>query len=207
MARRIVVTRRIPEPALELLRAAGETWVSPHDRALTSDGFRATLSKAGARAVERHTWRAAADRALRAYEATIERTAPARRRDALRPRVAFVGPLPPLPSGVAVYSARVIEELVERADVDCFVEGAVTNTAAAASQSVRRFPIRALGHVFSPWSYDAVVYALGNSVFHRETLRLALTFPGVVWLHDAVTYRLETKLGRAAAVRLAETVG
>ena len=57
--------------------------------------------------------------------------------------------------------------------------------AAAASQSVRRFPIRALGHVFSPWSYDAVVYALGNSEFHRETLRLALTFPGVVWLHDA----------------------
>jgi hypothetical protein len=29
----------------------------------------------------------------------------------------------------------------------------------------------------------------------------------VVWLHDAVTYRLETKLGRAAAVPLAETVG
>jgi glyoxylate reductase len=31
---RIVVTRRIPEPALDLLRAAGETWVSPHDRPL-----------------------------------------------------------------------------------------------------------------------------------------------------------------------------
>jgi hypothetical protein len=29
----------------------------------------------------------------------------------------------------------------------------------------------------------------------------------VVWLHDAVTYRLETRLGRAAAVRLADTVG
>jgi hypothetical protein len=45
----------------------------------------------------------------------------------------------------------------------------------------------------------------------------ALTLPGelrarlagntVVWLHDAVTYRLETKLGRAAALRLARTVG
>ena len=31
---RIVVTRRIPEPALEVLRQAGETWVSPHDRPL-----------------------------------------------------------------------------------------------------------------------------------------------------------------------------
>lgn len=31
----IVVTRRIPEPALDLLRAAGDTWVPPEDRPLT----------------------------------------------------------------------------------------------------------------------------------------------------------------------------
>jgi glyoxylate reductase len=31
---RIAVARRLPEPALELLRAAGEVWVSPHDRPL-----------------------------------------------------------------------------------------------------------------------------------------------------------------------------
>ena len=31
---KIVVTRRIPEPALELLRDAGEVWVSPEDRPL-----------------------------------------------------------------------------------------------------------------------------------------------------------------------------
>jgi glyoxylate reductase len=31
----IVVTRRIPEPALDLLREAGEVWVSEHDRALS----------------------------------------------------------------------------------------------------------------------------------------------------------------------------
>ena len=34
---RIVVTRRIPEPALDLLREAGELWVSPHDRPLTRE--------------------------------------------------------------------------------------------------------------------------------------------------------------------------
>jgi glyoxylate reductase len=32
---RIVVTRRIPEPALDLLREAGDAWISPHDRPLT----------------------------------------------------------------------------------------------------------------------------------------------------------------------------
>ena len=40
-----------------------------------------------------------------------------------------------------------------------------------------------------------------------DELRPRLAGNTVVWLHDAVTYRLETKLGRAAAVRLAETVG
>jgi len=34
---RIVVTRRIPEPALDLLAGAAELWVSPHDRPLRTD--------------------------------------------------------------------------------------------------------------------------------------------------------------------------
>src|SRR3954467_2811391 len=33
-APKIVVTRRIPEPAVELLREAGDVWVSPDDRPL-----------------------------------------------------------------------------------------------------------------------------------------------------------------------------
>ncbi|MEA2380809.1 MAG: glyoxylate reductase, partial [Solirubrobacteraceae bacterium] len=34
---KIVVTRRIPEPAVELLREAGDVWVSPDDRPLTTE--------------------------------------------------------------------------------------------------------------------------------------------------------------------------
>ena len=38
MGRRIVVLRRIPDPALDLLRAGGDdVWVSPHDRPLTTE--------------------------------------------------------------------------------------------------------------------------------------------------------------------------
>ncbi len=47
-ARRIVVTRRIPEPALELLRETGETWVSPHDRPLSTDELHAAVAGADA---------------------------------------------------------------------------------------------------------------------------------------------------------------
>ena len=46
-----------------------------------------------------------------------------------------------------------------------------------------------------------------HSVNLPDELRPRLAGNTVVWLHDAVTYRLETKLGRAAAVRLAESVG
>jgi glyoxylate reductase len=44
----IVVTRRIPEPALELLQAAGDVWVSPHDRPLTNDELHAAVKGADA---------------------------------------------------------------------------------------------------------------------------------------------------------------
>ncbi len=37
MTPRVVVTRAIPEVAIELLRATAEVWVSPHDRALATD--------------------------------------------------------------------------------------------------------------------------------------------------------------------------
>ncbi len=44
----IVVTRRIPEPALELLRNADEVWVSPHDRPLTRDELHEAVAGADA---------------------------------------------------------------------------------------------------------------------------------------------------------------
>jgi lactate dehydrogenase-like 2-hydroxyacid dehydrogenase len=45
---RIVVTRLIPEPGLELLRTAGEVWVSPHDRAMSVDELHAAVAGADA---------------------------------------------------------------------------------------------------------------------------------------------------------------
>jgi glyoxylate reductase len=47
-AARIVVTRRIPEPALELLRGAGDVWLSPHDRPMTTAELHAAVAGADA---------------------------------------------------------------------------------------------------------------------------------------------------------------
>jgi glyoxylate reductase len=46
VAARIVVTRRIPEPAIELLEGAGDVWVSPHDRPLATDELQAAVAGA-----------------------------------------------------------------------------------------------------------------------------------------------------------------
>jgi glyoxylate reductase len=45
---RIVVTRRIPDPALELLRGAGDVRLSPHDRPMTTDELHAAIAGADA---------------------------------------------------------------------------------------------------------------------------------------------------------------
>ena len=47
-AARIVVTRRIPEPALELLHSAGDVWLSPHDRPMTTAELHAAVAGADA---------------------------------------------------------------------------------------------------------------------------------------------------------------
>jgi glyoxylate reductase len=47
-AARIVVTRRIPEPALELLHDAGDVWLSPHDRPMTTAELHAAVAGADA---------------------------------------------------------------------------------------------------------------------------------------------------------------
>ena len=48
MAARIVVTRRIPDPAIELLEGAGDVWVSPHDRQLSVDELHSAVAGADA---------------------------------------------------------------------------------------------------------------------------------------------------------------
>ena len=48
MPDRIVVTRRVPQPALDRLREAADVWVSPHDRPLTADELREAAAGADA---------------------------------------------------------------------------------------------------------------------------------------------------------------
>jgi len=146
-------------------------------------------------------WPEVAARAARAFEDLLAaRTArPAatvaggRRRI---PRIAFVSPLPPAPSGVAAYSYRLVEEIVATGgvEIDVFADGPTRAVDAPAGAALYAAPAlqpveRLTGR------YDRVVYTLGNSHHHLGALALLRHRPGAVVSHDVRLtnlYRHET---------------
>lgn len=170
------------------------------ERGLTDDHFRSSLRSAGRRATERQSWADVARRTARAYEDLM---GPGR---SLHPklRVAIVAPLPPTSSGVAVYTGRLVRELPRDWEVTCFYEGERPDPALG----LRCFPIRQLGRLYGIREFDAVVFVVGNSIFHPRTIDLATVVGGVVWFHDVHLSEIELfdagGLGspRAASLRM-----
>lgn len=127
------------------------------------------------------TWDEVAARIVAAYR----RVDPPRRRRS-RPRVAFVTPLPPQPSGVADASFHLLEAFRERCPVDVFVDGPSTrrpvDVAAPAGLTVAS--VASFERCDGIRDYDQIVYCLGNSEFHVGALALLQRRPGVVIAHD-----------------------
>jgi glycosyltransferase involved in cell wall biosynthesis len=149
---------------------------------LSDDGRREAVLEAQRTLAARSTWDAVAERTAEAVDG-LHRSLPG---SAWEPppwprRVALVGPLPPTTSGIAVYHHRLLGAVPSGAVVD-----AVSSAPgpAEAPVDVRHFPIDALGTDVRPASYDAVVYALGNSDGHLPTVEAALRYPGWIWLHE-----------------------
>lgn len=168
-----------------------EATFSPHDpdemaavmeRALDDERFRAVLLKTAHQRARVHTWSAVAHRTLDALSRFGSPRAPRVEVRGRRTRMALVTPLPPTRSGIAGYSAAVIEELEKVAVVDVLVPGGYGERSPTAKGST--YPVSALGPILSPAAYDAVVYVMGNSEHHHDTYEAALRHPGIVWFHD-----------------------
>ena len=84
-------------------------------------------------------------------------------------RVAFFSPLPPAKSGIADYSAAVLEHLNKSIEVETF---------------------SAKPAAFDPSRYDICVYQLGNNPYHDFVYEAALNHPGVVVMHEANLHHL-----------------
>jgi glycosyltransferase involved in cell wall biosynthesis len=171
----------LDEPASRFPTGDRDALTGLIERTLDDEELRQVLHTAAARAARRFTWEAVAQRTIDAYNRLDP---PTRRRPyRKRSRIALVGPFAPATSGVADYDERVAAALVPHADVDCFAE--VEGIYARGATPGRRYPALAFDRSQSAANYDAVVYAMGNSRFHRTTFRHACAYPGVVWLHDA----------------------
>jgi len=84
-------------------------------------------------------------------------------------RVAFFSPLPPAKSGIADYSAAVLEHLDQSVEVETF-------TAKPTSFDASRF--------------DICVYQLGNNPYHDFVYEMAMEHPGVAVMHEANLHHL-----------------
>ena len=84
-------------------------------------------------------------------------------------KVAFFSPLPPARSGIADYSAALIEELRKLVDLEVF-----------ASKPAR----------FDPRDFDVALYQVGNNAHHEFCYQAALDHPGVAVIHEANLHHL-----------------
>jgi glycosyltransferase involved in cell wall biosynthesis/SAM-dependent methyltransferase len=84
-------------------------------------------------------------------------------------RLAFFSPLPPVKSGIADYSAALLDPLARMAQVETFAHAPAA---------------------FDPSSYGAVLYQLGNNPHHIFVYEAALAHPGVVVLHEGNMHHL-----------------
>lgn len=104
-------------------------------------------------------------------------------------RLVWYSPLPPMPSGIADYSAELLPRVARRADV------------VVVCPPLRRRRSPPPAHhgipVLTPERYererlpgDAPVYHLGNNPWHEFVYEAALARPGVVVFHDFVMHHL-----------------
>lgn len=154
--------------------------------ALTHDDFLARLRAYGQAREKDFSWEKSAtvvqhalEEQLRSHKkaaVTTEFLVPWR-----RPRIAFLSPLPPERSGIADYSAELLEVLGAYFDIDLYMgEGECSSEGLRDRYTIRHyqdFPLRAA-------SYDEIVYQMGNSSCHTEMFQYLERYPGIVTLHD-----------------------
>lgn len=171
------------------------------ERCLSDSALRERVVAEGSARIDR--WDAVASRAAEALEPLVGRTR-RRGRRATR-RLAVVSPFPPISSGVADYSAKLVAALARVApsragagappiEIDCFADGLDRYPARPlplgthAMRDARGF--RAVDGALG--GYDAVCYVLGNSECHAAALAALRVRPGLVFCHDVRLSGLET---------------
>lgn len=101
-----------------------------------------------------------------------------------RPRLAFVAPLPPMATGIADYSIRLLRELRELYSIDLYHEHGYEPDLGSEAGFYGCFDHKLFARRSRELGYRGVVYQMGNSYYHGYLYELLQTFPGIVTLHD-----------------------
>jgi len=143
------------------------------------------VERAAARTAEL-TWAGVAAKVVGAVERLDgDRRGRPRARRPPRPTIAVVGPLPPSDSGIATYNGQLLDELARLADVVAFDPTARgPRREADYDTGYEAASFQMMETMYNPWSFDHVVYTLGNSFHHVRSIEALRRYPGVAWLHD-----------------------
>jgi glycosyltransferase involved in cell wall biosynthesis len=149
---------------------------------LTDTGFAESLRAHAREQTRQFAWPVSARKALAAIESHAQNGVANLRPRQPRPRLIYVSPLPPVRSGIADYSARLLRELASHYCIDVVID-----QAEVVDPWVRaNFPIRSLRwFVEQVGVCERVLYHFGNSPFHAHMFGMLQQNPGVVMLHDS----------------------
>lgn len=134
-----------------------------------------------------YDWSLAAQRTTDVYRGFASRGRTRERRK----RLAVVTVVPPIASGVADHSERLIAALAadtSNVDVEVYTPGSPIPLRRAPAAKVRH--LAALPERFAERAVDRVVYCVGNDPIHRTVFDTMRVVPGAVFLHDVRVARI-----------------
>lgn len=167
------------------------------ERALSDKDFKKRLIRNSERQSKNFSWDFTAKRAIDAMEYAF---AEKNKKQVVsthpkKPKLAYISPLPPERSGIAIYSAELLPTLSEYYQIEVITDqDEISDYWIQKNCVVRR----------SDWfikhsnDYDRVLYHFGNSHYHQHMFSMLQTVPGVVVLHDfylsGVAYHMQASL-------------
>lgn len=152
------------------------------EMALVDDGFRERLEKNARERSLKFSWEKTAAQALEALEKRVgTRDDDTVDQEPSRPRLAYVSPVPPVPSGIADYSAELLPWLHRYYDIEVIVD----QESVSDPWIEQNCPVRDVRWFRdNAERFDRVLYHFGNSPFHAHMFDLLDEIPGVVVLHE-----------------------
>ncbi len=159
-----------------------ESIANKMQQALHDEVFRTEVRANGLKQAQKFSWNGVAQTALDAWTKRHAQKKQANEpSQAVKPRLAFVSPLPPERTGIADYSAQLLPALARYYDIELIVARSVEDTLMPAGS----FPLRSVNWFMeNSKAFDRVVYQFGNSPFHQHMLEMLQEIPGTVVLHD-----------------------